>query len=206
MRKPFIVTLIVLSAIAVYCFNRSSLEPQQSQGDYIESGKVLRHSPQSGREIRERGTELKASENSAFSPPQRIPRNLQPFDQQAALLRNDPNALFPAAERLATTGLPEASYIQSLHNLFDEYAIIVKDGGYPTGLNVEITNALLGKNQQKVAVLPKSHPRINQAGELVDQWNTPYHFHLESLRVVTIRSAGPDQVFYSEDDVFFANE
>lgn len=123
------------------------------------------------------------------------------FDQESVYLRNDPNELFPDAKILATPGLTESTYIKSLHSLFDEYALIVKDGGYPTGLNIEITNALLGKNKQKVALLSKSHPRINKSGELVDQWGTPYYFHLESLHDLTIHSAGIDRKMYTQDDI-----
>ena len=47
----------------------------------------------------------------------------------------------------------------------------------------------------------KLYAADNDQGELVDQWRTPYSFHLESRRAVTIRSAGLDLIMYSEDDI-----
>jgi len=132
---------------------------------------------------------------------------LEPFDQSKAILRNDPNdprELQPGAETLSKPGLSEYTYTQAVHSLLDDYAIIVKDGGYPTGLNVEITNALLGKNRQKIALLHQDHPRINSEGELVDQWNNPYSFHLHALTSVTIRSAGMDGRLYTDDDITYS--
>lgn len=123
------------------------------------------------------------------------------FNQSEALLRNDPDQWFEEATVLATPGLSELMYVEHVHQLLDQYVIIVKEGGYPTGFNYEVTNALLGKNSKKIALLSQSHPRINLAGELIDQWGTPYFFHLESLTEVSVQSAGPDLEMHTEDDV-----
>jgi len=123
------------------------------------------------------------------------------FIQTTQKVRNDPENWFEEATTIATPGISEQISTNSIHSLLDRYALIIKDGGYPSGLNYEITNALLGDNAKKIALLSMAHPRINDQGELTDQWGTPYHFHLESRSDVTIRSAGEDLVMYTEDDI-----
>ena len=76
--------------------------------------------------------------------------------------------------------------------------------GNPTGTNAEITAALSGKNPLRLALIPADHPAINQDGELVDRWGTPFFFHAESATRMEIRSAGPDQKMWTDDDVAFA--
>ncbi|MFC5051802.1 hypothetical protein ACFPK9_14455 [Rubritalea spongiae] len=131
-------------------------------------------------------------------PPYRIRR----FDQSKQELRNDPSKWFEEAELLANSAYPEDVHIEQLHSLLEQYKDIVKGGSYPTGLNIEITNALLGKNPKKIALISQNHPRINASGELIDSWGTPYQFHNDSLTKISIRSAGPDQELYTEDDLY----
>ena len=134
-----------------------------------------------------------------------IPLRRELFDQSKAYIRNDLTELSPDVDTLAAPGHPESVYIDALYALLGDYAMIVKEGGYPVGSNMDITNALLGKNGKYFALLPQDHPRINQNGELVDKWGTPYHFHLLSLHEIEIRSAGGDRKMYSSDDVLSQN-
>lgn len=189
--------LALLIAIVLYSF-RSKPKSTQAANETLET--AANETISNERPAPDSTEEISTNHAAEYIDP------LAPFSQSDAYIRNDPNDLFPDAEILATPGLPEQKYAQSVHNLMQEYAIIVKDGGYPTGLNVEITNALLGKNQKKIALLPQSHPRINSQGELVDQWNTPYQFHLQSLQQMSVRSAGPDRELFTEDDVIVGEE
>ncbi len=43
--------------------------------------------------------------------------------------------------------------------------------------------------------------RVNDNGELVDRWGTPYFFHQISGADTEIRSAGPDKIMYTADDI-----
>lgn len=122
------------------------------------------------------------------------------FDQESNLLRNDPNLYFEQAKQLEVEE-DEGECLKHLKSLLDEYVIIVKGDGYPTGLNPEITNALLGKNDKKIALLSANHGKINSNGELCDSWGSPYHFHSESLEELSIRSAGPDKKLFTADDI-----
>lgn len=69
------------------------------------------------------------------------------------------------------------------------------------GLNFEIVGNLAGNNERKLAVLPPDHASLNQEGELLDRWGTPYWFHPISRELMEIVSAGPDKNLWTEDDV-----
>jgi hypothetical protein len=43
--------------------------------------------------------------------------------------------------------------------------------------------------------------RINKHGELVDPWGTAYFFHQLSGKETEIRSAGPDKILWTADDL-----
>lgn len=74
-------------------------------------------------------------------------------------------------------------------------------GGNPVGTNAEIVRYLNGGNPQGVRYLPQEYQRFNEAGELLDPWGTPYFFHQVSAKETEIRSAGPDRVLWTGDDV-----
>lgn len=75
-------------------------------------------------------------------------------------------------------------------------------GSFPTGEdNRQIVNALTGNNPKGLAILPRDHPAINVAGELVDRWQTPFFFHIISRENVEVRSAGEDREMWTTDDL-----
>lgn len=125
------------------------------------------------------------------------------FKQASAKLRNNPEDLKQLpdeAERLKDFERAEQESVADVFVLMNNLRL-ANQGYFPTGLNVEVVNALLGKNYQKVAYLSDSHPKINSQGELVDKWSTPYYFHFISSKHVEIRSAGPDRELFTDDDV-----
>jgi hypothetical protein len=67
-------------------------------------------------------------------------------------------------------------------------------GTYPTGNNSAITRALQGQTEKKVLILAIRRSELNDKGELVDPWGTPYQFYF-SHNEVMIRSAGPNRVW-----------
>ena len=69
----------------------------------------------------------------------------------------------------------------------------------PIGSNAEITARLLGQNSRGLRLLPANAP-LNAKGELVDQWNQPIFFHQISAKLMEVRSAGPDQRMWNDDD------
>jgi hypothetical protein len=75
-------------------------------------------------------------------------------------------------------------------------------GGNPVGTNEEITRALNGGNPKQVNFISEeSGLRINGRGELVDYWGTPFFFHQLSSTEMEIRSAGPDKIMWTADDL-----
>lgn len=74
-------------------------------------------------------------------------------------------------------------------------------GGNPVGTNAEIVRYLNGGNPHGVRYLPQETLRLNEAGELVDSWGSPYFFHQLSARETEIRSAGPDRTLWTGDDI-----
>jgi len=75
-------------------------------------------------------------------------------------------------------------------------------GGNPVGTNPEITAALMGNNPKQINFVPAdSGLQVNDRGELVDAWGTPFFFHQISGSETEIRSAGPDRKMWTGDDV-----
>ena len=71
----------------------------------------------------------------------------------------------------------------------------------PLGINEDVAKALTGGNRYGEVVLPTNHPSLNDRGQLVDRWGTPYHFHPRAANVIDIRSAGPDRILFTDDDL-----
>jgi len=111
----------------------------------------------------------------------------------------DPAMRSPLADDLlARDGSAEAD-IQIVLTLCDQF--LEKCGGMPVGTNREIVNALTGNNPARLAFIPRDHPAINGAGEIVDRWGTPFFFHNVARDLIGIRSAGPDLEMFTSDDL-----
>jgi hypothetical protein len=93
-----------------------------------------------------------------------------------------------------------ATVLGNLRNAVGQYGS--RFGGNPVGTNLEITKALNGENPKQVKFLSaESGLRINALGELVDYWGTPFFFHQLSGTEMELRSAGPDRVMWTTDDL-----
>lgn len=74
-------------------------------------------------------------------------------------------------------------------------------GENPVGVeNFEFTEQLLGKNPKQVVFIATDSPAL-RGNELVDRWGTPYFFHPMSEEDMDLRSAGPDRLFWTQDDI-----
>jgi hypothetical protein len=67
-------------------------------------------------------------------------------------------------------------------------------GSYPTGNNVSIAKALLGRTEKKVLILAVRRSDMNDKGEILDPWGTPLRFYFADNEVM-IHSAGPNKVW-----------
>jgi len=67
-------------------------------------------------------------------------------------------------------------------------------GKYPVGSNAEIAKALLGQNPKKLIILVGRKNELNEKGEFVDPWGTPFRIYFSDVGVL-VRSAGPNRRF-----------
>jgi hypothetical protein len=67
-------------------------------------------------------------------------------------------------------------------------------GSYPTGNNLGISRALLGRTDKKVLILAVRKSDMNDKGEILDPWGTPLRFYFSDNEVM-IRSAGPNKAW-----------
>jgi hypothetical protein len=103
-----------------------------------------------------------------------------------------------AITRVDRPALPPDRAMQTLRIAFRNYG--QRFHGNPVGNNAEITASLNGKNPGQVLFLGES-PSLNDKGELVDAWGTPYFFHQLSSTDLDIRSAGADRTMWTADDL-----
>jgi hypothetical protein len=98
------------------------------------------------------------------------------------------------------TNFAPAIVLENLRTVFHQYASAL--GGNPVGNNAEITAALKGENPKQANFLKEEEgQRVNEKGELIDSWGTPYFFHALSGTEMEIHSAGPDGVMWTADDL-----
>jgi hypothetical protein len=98
------------------------------------------------------------------------------------------------------TNLPPATVVQQMATAIHSYCSMFN--GNPVGTNPEIAKALDGDNPRQAHFLqPEAGMRLNESGELIDPWGTPYFFHQLSGTDMEVRSAGPDKIMWTKDDV-----
>ncbi|HTQ50878.1 MAG TPA: hypothetical protein VMJ12_09210 [Candidatus Acidoferrales bacterium] len=111
-------------------------------------------------------------------------------------------AIPPAGEAqpLEVTNVPPDAAVQNMSRAIHQYGEMF--GGNPVGTNPEFTKQLSGDNPKHINFISsEAGMRVNDNGELVDPWGTPYFFHQISGADTEIRSAGPDKVMYTSDDI-----
>ena len=97
-------------------------------------------------------------------------------------------------------GLTPGIVLQNMRSVVRDYS--ARFGGNPFGNNREITAKLNGANLKQVVFLkPEDGMRINERGELIDNWGTPFFFHQISGAEMEIHSAGRDRRMWTPDDL-----
>ncbi len=75
-------------------------------------------------------------------------------------------------------------------------------GAYPEGDNIKMAKALLGENPKHTVFLDNYKERFtDSSGALADSWKTPLLIEAKDSDQLSIRSAGPDRIFWNDDDV-----
>ena len=112
----------------------------------------------------------------------------------------------PFAERIladyANPARPPEDDLRDIARTLENFALLVKgDNPLPLGANEEIAAALRGKNRVRLRALPDDSRAFNAQSQIVDRWASPLYFHAESRDRIDIRSAGPDRVMWTADDL-----
>lgn len=193
MRKlALLCVLVIAGSCGVYLYNLF----RSPEGDPKDPA------PEAPQETKEEKIKQMAAVNAEIS------RSLR-FNQNEATLLNDPMDYSQLSEMALVLDDPyteEREAQIALHDLLGAMTTTVYRGHFPAGLNVEITNALLGDNPRKVGYMPMDSPRINENGELIDKFGTPYWFHSETSTQLRITSAGPDKLLHTEDDISYPDD
>lgn len=108
----------------------------------------------------------------------------------------------PGAPLAAATPPARADLVAELDNvrlMLRDYRTLMGDN--PVGSNAEIMKAIMGGNPKHARLGPPEGQSVNGEGELVDRWGTPYFFHQLSATHMEIRSAGPDKIMWTSDDI-----
>lgn len=120
-----------------------------------------------------------------FSLPSTKEVKLQPIADEAELLNSEDSSCLDDVALLE-------SVLRQYRNAF---------GQHPVGINSEIIAALAGRNCKSVAFISPENVAINEDGQLVDRWGSPFFFHQESALDMKIISPGPDRILFNADDV-----
>ncbi len=144
---------------------------------------------------------FRGSRSAAVSPPAAAasPRPFSPFTP-TLVPTPTPNAaeLAAAAVTPAVERTPEIEVGDLMGSLRDYRNAF---GANPVGNNAEITSALLGENPRNLAFVERASAKLNAQGEMIDRWGRPYFFHAITAKFIEVRSAGPDGVLYTPDDI-----
>lgn len=126
--------------------------------------------------------------------------------QEAAALRaQNKEEPLPGAEILAHYGDAATRPEDDLHAMAHAFSnlMLLAKGNAPfrMGANEEFAAALLGKNAAGTVFLVPPHACLNASGQIVDRWGTPLFFHVRDAARIDIRSAGPDHMLWTADDL-----
>lgn len=209
-RHRAVVVVAVLSGAAVWLLNSPADKPApKSNPAPIEEQPAL----------------PKATPATNFSAVSAPPANAAPTIPEAAIPPSPaPEAPPPStATRAASLQLPENPLIAAdvpaappprrvshvdleLALVFDQILLMFRDyrtltGENPVGTNEEMMKAIMGGNPKSAVLGPPEGHSVNENGELIDRWGSPYFFHQLAKDRLEIRSAGPDRRLWNEDDL-----
>ncbi len=120
----------------------------------------------------------------------------------AALATNtgtSPSGAVPNPGTVATPDQKAQIDVTRVRHMVSDYHTLM--GENPVGTNAEIMKQMMGGNSHQATLGPPEGMSLNPQGELVDPWGTPYFFHQLSRDRMEVRSAGPDKVMWTADDV-----
>jgi hypothetical protein len=102
----------------------------------------------------------------------------------------------------AKTNLPPQNDLTVMSHLMQNSLLLLKSAANrPLSANEDWADLLKGKNAAHERFLSENHPAFNAKGQLIDRWGTPLFFHALGGGRYEIRSAGPDKLMWTSDDL-----
>jgi hypothetical protein len=102
----------------------------------------------------------------------------------------------------ANTNLPPQNDLTVMSHLMQNSLLLLKSAANrPLSANEDWADFFTGKNAAHERFFSDNHPALNAKGQLIDRWGTPLFFHALGGGRYEIRSAGPDKVMWTSDDV-----
>lgn len=102
----------------------------------------------------------------------------------------------------ASTNLPPQNDLVLMSRLMDNSLLLLKSAAnQPLSANEDWAALLRGQNAAHERFLPDISIALNARGQLIDRWGTPLFFHSLGTRRYELRSAGPDQKLWTDDDI-----
>lgn len=192
MKRALPIAALVLVAVAAYFLFRSPTPPTPA-GAPVPASEAMpgQPAPMANPAAGAAGTTTAAEMAPATPPSPAAPTNLPP---------SAPVVAGTAPEAAAPPGVPPEILVQNVRRAIRHYG--AEFGGNPVGTNPEITAQLAGKNPKGINFInADAGMRVNAQGEMVDSWGTPLFFHQLSGTDTEVRSAGPDKVMWTSDDL-----
>jgi hypothetical protein len=189
---PAILLICAAVAAAWYFASRSKLQTPPNPDIPIDSNSVAAlstHKP---------GTARPGQQKTATTPNQSNPGAASNVPTPSEPAKPLPYILGSADA--PPTNIPPQIVLENMRHAVINYGSTFS--GNPVGTNPEIAAALNGENPKQIKFIdPENGLRINGQGELVDSWGTPFFFHQLSATDTEIRSAGPDKIMWTPDDL-----
>lgn len=102
----------------------------------------------------------------------------------------------------ADTNLPPENDLTLMSRLMENSLLLLKAAANrPLSANEDWAGLFRGKNGAREEFLPAQHVALNDKGQLIDRWQTPLFFHALGDGRYEIRTAGPDKVMWTADDI-----
>lgn len=133
---------------------------------------------------------------------QEAPKEFTIPDQKAGSTSPTHTASERLLEGYADPSTPPIEDLKKVQRVITGYFSVVKNSSrFPIGGNADLAAALRGENPNRETYLPEGHPVFSKDGLLVDRWGSPLVVHPEAWTQLELRSAGPDKMAYTSDDL-----
>lgn len=106
----------------------------------------------------------------------------------------------PDWKHFQSPGVPPEDDIRQLDELWRQFHQLVSPASHrPILENRDLVRIWSGVNKGRIRLIPEN--LVSPGGELLDRWGVPYHIHQMSSENIDFRSAGPDRVLFTADDL-----